>query len=94
MRQMCILEKLEKHAPGPPSALAPSALDPILAAPTLNCFRRACMLLAPEVCCIADAAIVNSSPEQTEGLWENPSLNSGYRFMRIEKSGRDIGWNL
>ena len=32
----------EEHAPGPPySVLAPLALDPILAGPTLNCFRRA-----------------------------------------------------
>ena len=28
--------------PDPPSVLAPSALDPIFACPTLNCFRLAC----------------------------------------------------
>ena len=44
MRQMWILEKLNfkislgKHAPGLTRA------DPILAGPTLNCFRRACYL--------------------------------------------------
>ena len=45
---MCILEKLNfKISRGsvsldPPTELVPSALDPILAGPTLNCFRRAC----------------------------------------------------
>ena len=28
--------------PGPPSVLAPLALDPIFAGLTLNCFRQAC----------------------------------------------------
>ena len=45
MRQLCILEKLNfpgKHAAGPPSVLAPAALDPISAGPTMNCFRRYC----------------------------------------------------
>ena len=31
-----------KHVPGPHSVLATSALDPIFAWQTLNCFRRAC----------------------------------------------------
>ena len=45
---MCILEKLNFKIfrgympPDPPSVLAPSAFDPILAGPTLNCFHRAC----------------------------------------------------
>ena len=30
--------------PEPPSVLVPLALDPILAGPTLYCFRRACIL--------------------------------------------------
>ena len=33
---------LGQHAPDPPSALAPLALDLIFAGLTLNCFRRAC----------------------------------------------------
>ena len=46
---MCILEKLNfkisrgSMPPDPPSLLAPSAVQPILAGPTLNCFRRACV---------------------------------------------------
>ena len=31
-----------EHAPGPPSILAPSALDTVFAGLTLNCFDRAC----------------------------------------------------
>ena len=31
-----------EHAPGPPTVLAPSALDTIFVGLTLNCFRRAC----------------------------------------------------
>ena len=43
---MCILEKLNFKIfrgympPDLPSVLAPSAFDPILAGPILNCFRR------------------------------------------------------
>ena len=46
---MCILEELtfkifrECMPSDLPSVLAPSAFDPILAGPTLNCFRRACL---------------------------------------------------
>ena len=35
---------LREHTPRPPTVRAPSALQPILAGPTLNCFRRACPL--------------------------------------------------
>ena len=45
---MCVLEKLNfKISRGsmpldPPSVLAPSVLDPLSAASTLNCFHRSC----------------------------------------------------
>ena len=44
---MCISDKLNFKIsraacpPDPPSELAPSALEPIFAMPTLNCFHRA-----------------------------------------------------
>ena len=43
---MCVLEKSKfqnfpgEHAADPPSVLAPLALDPLSAGPTLNCFHQ------------------------------------------------------
>ena len=55
MRQMCIFEKLNFNIfwgsmpPDPPSVPVPSVLDPILAGPTQNCFRRACPYSSNEI---------------------------------------------
>ena len=49
MRKICFFREAKyQNFPGgipsdPPSLLVPSALNPILTGPTLNCFRRACI---------------------------------------------------
>ena len=50
------------------------------------------MIFACEVWCTVDFYSLSTSSEQTEGLWGNQCLNSGYRFIPIEKSGFAIGW--